>query len=122
MFCSVGVSAATGVFFGPSTRASDAGPEAQSPGCALGLPEILMILDADSSARGFIQCVFQLPGVLNTEGKLDACMRRYEADYAKAISCLKEQRLDSEASHACSVYFRKALPANVESRIIELAY
>ena len=118
----MGVNAATGVFFGPSVRASGAGPEAQSPGCALGLPEILIILDADSSARGFIQCVFQLPGVLNTEGKLDACMRRYEVDYAKAIACLKEHCLDDDATHACSVYFRQNLPRDVGTRVIEYAY
>ena len=122
VFSSMGINAATSVFFGPRVRSSDLGTQAQSPGCALGLPEILMILDADSCARGFMNSVRELPAVLNAGGRLDACARRYEVDYERAISCLKEQRLDGEASHACSVYFRKALPADVGSRIIELAY
>ena len=122
MFCSVGVNAATGVFFGPSVRASDAGPEAQSPGCALGLPEILMILDADSYARGFMNSVRELPAVLNAGGRLDACARRYEVDYAKAIACLKEHCLDDDATHACSVYFRQNVPRDVGTRVIEYAY
>ena len=118
----MGVNAATSVFFGPSVRASDAGPEAQSPGCALGLPEILIILDADSYARGFMHSARELPAVLNAGGRLDACARRYEVDYAKAIACLKEHCLDDDATHACSVYFRQNLPRDVGTRVIEYAY
>ena len=64
--------------------------------------------------------VRELPGVLETG--LNACERQYRADYDKAIAALKSQRLHGEASHACAVYFREALPREIEARVIDFAY
>ena len=53
---------------------------------------------------------------------LDACERRFKADYANAMACLQEHRLGGQAAHACAVYFRQALPEAVGKRVLDLAY
>ena len=123
VFCEAGIKAPTDVFYGSklSTPGSSAGMRAERAGCDWGLPEILMLLDLDSAAQVFMNSVRELPGVLGTGG-LDACERGYRAAYDKAITALKGQRLDGEASHACAVYFREALPKEIGSRVIDFAY
>ena len=122
VFCEAGIKAPTDVFYGSklSTPGSSAGMRAERAGCDWGLPEILMLLDLDSSAQVFMKSVRELPGVLETG--LNACERQYRADYDKAIAALKSQRLHGEASHACAVYFREALPREIEARVIDFAY
>ena len=122
VFCEAGIKAPTDVFYGSTLWApgSSAGPKAQRSGCDWGLPEILMLVDLDSAAQVFMNSVRELPGVLDTG--LDACERVYKAAYDKAITALKGQRLDGEASHACAVYFREALPQEIGSRVIDFAY
>ena len=122
VFSDAGITAPTDVFYGSTLWApgSSAGPKAQRSGCDWGLPEILMLVDLDSAAQVFMNSVRELPGVLDTG--LDACERVYRAAYDKAITALKGQRLDGEASHACAVYFREALPQEIGSRVIDFAY
>ena len=123
VFAPAGFKAPTDVFFGPSLRMPDgtAGPRARSPGNELGLPEVLMLVDLEGAATSFLQSVQHLP-CLPSARKVSACARRFKADYGRAMSCLKEQRLDGEAGHACSVYFRENMPADVGSRVIDFAY
>ena len=123
VFAPAGFKAPTDVFFGPSLRMPDgtAGPRARSPGNELGLPEVLMLVDLEGAATSFLQSVQHLPG-LPSARKVSACARRFKADYDRAMSCLKEQRLACEAGHACSVYFRKNMPADVGARVIDFAY
>ena len=122
VFGEAGITAPTDLFYGPTlcTPGLGAGPKAHRLGCDWGLPEILMLVDLDSAAQVFMNSVRELPGVLDTG--LDACERGYRVAYDKAITALKDQRLDGEASHACAVYFREALPQEIGSRVIDFAY
>ena len=122
VFCEAGIKAPTDVFYGSklSTPGSSAGMRAERAGCDWGLPEILMLVDLDSAAQVFMNSVRELPGVL--DAGLNACEHRYRAAYDMAIAALKGQRLDGEATHACAVYFREALPKEIGSRVIDFAY
>ena len=123
VFAPAGFKAPTDVFFGPSLRMPDgsAGPRAQSPGAEIGLPEVLSFIDLDGAAWAFLQSVRDLPG-LSSRRVVDACERRFKAEYGRAMDCLKRQRLDGEAGHACSVHFRTKLPAGVGVRVMDLSY
>ena len=123
VFAPAGFKAPTDVFFGPSLRMPDgsAGPRAQSPGAEIGLPEVLSFIDLDGAACAFLQSVRDLPG-LSSRRVVDACERRFKAEYGRAMACLKRQRLEGEASHACAVYFRQALPEAVGERVLGMAY
>ena len=119
--CEAGITAPTDVFYGSTlcTPGLGAGPKAHRLGCDWGLPEILMLVDLDSAAQAFMNSVRELPGVL--DAGLNACERGHRVDYDKAIAALKG-RLGGEASHACAVYFREALPKEIGSRVIDFAY
>ena len=117
VFCAAGIRAPTDVFYGSKLWTPGSVPKAR---CDWGLPEILMLLDLDSAAQVFMNSVRELPGVL--DAGLNACEHRYRAAYDMAIAALKGQRLDGEASHACAVYFREALPKEIGSRVIDFAY
>ena len=124
VFASAGIWAPTDCFYGQSLRApgnARAGPATQSRGNEMGLPEVLGFIDLDGAAFAFLQSVRDLPGVPSRR-VVDACEKRFKAEYGRAMDCLKRQRLEGEASHACAVYFRQALPDDVGQRVLELAY
>ena len=124
MFTTAGIRSPTDCCYGPSLSAPDnlsPGPKTQSRGNEIGLPEVLGFIDLDGAACAFLQSVRDLPG-LSSRRVVDACERRFKAEYGRAMACLKRQRLEGEASHACAVYFRQALPEAVGERVLGMAY
>ena len=71
------------------------------------------------TACSFPQSVRELPG--SNRRVVDACLRRFQADYAKAMARLQERRLGGQAARACAVYFRQALPEAAGKRVLDVA-
>ena len=120
-FRAEGIPAPTHVFFGlPSAGDMVYASARRKPALPLSLADVLQLLDYAAHARVCMGAVRALPNVCVSS--LDAAEARFNESFARAMLLLRGEHCEHDAAVACGIYFRRALPREIGSRVIDFAY
>ena len=120
-FRAEGIPAPTHVFFGlPSAGDVVYESARRKPAIPFSLADVLQLLDYAAHARACMGAVRALPNVCVSS--LDAAEDRFNESFARAMLLLRGEHCEHDAAVACGIYFRRALPREIGSRVIDFAY